>query len=163
MLTYLGIANDDAGLVLARLAVEARPKAKLREALGLPAARFEATVSLLEALGYIRCEPDVYRLAVPVLIERDRVLVDSTLAIGRAVLTDWLERHNPELRRELAGLSPMKNGLPFELVFSEVWHYLFGFATKALAESGFVLDPRGPGRADKGYVPLVWANSLYRP
>jgi hypothetical protein len=29
-------------------------------------------------------------------------------------------------------LSPIRNGIPFSLVFSEVWHYVFGFAAKSL-------------------------------
>jgi hypothetical protein len=56
----------------------------------------------------------------------------------------------------------MRNGVPFSLAFSEVWHYEFGFATKSLAESGFYANPREQGNRYEGYVPLVWASSLLK-
>lgn len=75
-------------------------------------------------------------------------------------MTDWLRRKYPTMKDELSGLSPMPNGVPFSLAFSEVWHYEFGFATKSLSESGFYANPRAQGNRYEGYVPLVWASSL---
>jgi hypothetical protein len=66
------------------------------------------------------------------------------------------------MKDDLSGLSPMRNGLPFSLVFSEVWHYEFGVATKSLAESGFYANPHAQGSRYEGYMPLVWAHSVLK-
>ena len=100
-------------------------------------------------------------LAVPLLVARDRPIVDSTLALGRRILTPWLRDNYPRMQQQLAQLSALRNGLPFPLVFSEVWHYVFGIATRQLARQHFYADPRAAGSLHQGYVPLVWDRSLY--
>ncbi len=94
--------------------------------------------------------------------ERDKAMVDYVLKLSRTIMTEWLQKNYPEMKAELAQLSPMRNGVPFSLVFSEVWHYEFGFATKSLAESGFYANPRAPGNRYEGYVPLVWEPSVLK-
>jgi hypothetical protein len=101
-----------------------------------------------------------YSAAVPVLLDRDKSMVDATLLLSKRIMTEWLRANYTSMDKELAGLSPMRNGLPFTLAFNEVWHYTFGFATKALAESGFYANPRAPSNRYEGYVPLVWATSV---
>jgi hypothetical protein len=81
--------------------------------------------------------------------------------LGKRILAEWLQKYHGALEGELRDLSPMRSGLPFELVFSEVWHYVFGYASKTLAEEGFTIDPRASGYRYDGYVPLVFASSLH--
>lgn len=114
------------------------------------------------AIGYVRETDHRYSVGVPVLTLRDKPLVDDTLKLSREIMTDWLRRNYPTMQDELSGLSPMRNGVPFSLAFSEVWHYEFGFATKSLAESGFYANPRAQGSRYKGYVPLVWESSVLK-
>jgi hypothetical protein len=42
-----------------------------------------------------------------------------------------------------------------------VWHYVFGFASKPLAEDGFYENPRRPGTIRPGYVPFVLLTAEY--
>ncbi|MEO8450400.1 MAG: hypothetical protein ABI647_11445 [Gemmatimonadota bacterium] len=161
LLTYVGLAVDDAGDGLAALAASRAGRTALLARVSISEARLDATLELLEAINYICRSGDEYLVNVPVLLERDRPIVDSTLSVGRDILTPWLGQHVNRMERELSSLSPLRSGLPFSLVFSELWHYVFGFATKPLAESGCFLTPRGAGRVAAGYVPFVWANSFY--
>lgn len=87
-------------------------------------------------------------------------MVDGLLALGRGVLTDWLKQHHADLQKQLAGLTPIANGIAFELVFNDVWHEVLGWTSKALAGQDLYQDPREPGYAFRGFVPLVWANGL---
>ena len=77
-------------------------------------------------------------------------------------MADWLRQNYPVMEQELTTLSPMRNGVPFSLAFSEAWHYTFGFATKWLAETSFYANPRSQGNRYQGYMPLVWANSVLK-
>ena len=154
------VAIDDAGQVMNAVAAGTDTDAALAAALPIPEERRKTVVRLLVSIGYLQEAGHRYSVGVPVLTERDKLLVDATLKLSREIMTDWLHRNYSAMKDELSGLSPMRNGVPFPLAFSEVWHYEFGFATKSLAESGFYANPRAPGNRYGGYVPLVWASSL---
>jgi hypothetical protein len=161
LLAYIEDAATDAGAVMAALAETPLTVPALRARVVLPDARFGASLRLLEALGYIRRSGDTYDVAVPVLTPRDKPMLDSTLALSRRIMTEWLAANHGAMEHDLAGLSSVRDGLPFAAPFSEVWHYVFGLAAKSLAAAGFFADPRAPSHRDTGYVPLVWATSLY--
>ena len=160
--TYIVLAMDDAGQVMDAVANGTDTDAALSKALPISEDRLKATLQLLTATGYLREVDHRYVAGVPVLTERDKPLVEATLKLSRAIITEWLRRNYEPMKRELAGLSPMRNGVPFSLAFSEVWHYEFAFATKSLAESGFYANPHAPGNRYEGYVPLVWASSVLK-
>lgn len=160
--TYVVLALEEAGQVMSAVADGTDTDAALAKALPFPEDRLQASLRLLTAIGYLRLQDHHYVAGVPVLTERDKPLVEATLKLSRAIMTEWLRRNYAPMKDELAGLSPMRNGVPFSLAFSEVWHYEFGFATKSLAESGFYADPHAPGSRYEGYVPLVWASSLLK-
>jgi hypothetical protein len=160
-ISLLLTAIDDAGQVMNAVANGADTDAAVAE-LTIPEGRRKAIMRLLIAVGYVRASDHRYSVGVPVVTQRDKALVDATLKLSREVMTDWLRRNYPAMKDELSGLSPMRNGVPFALAFSEVWHYEFGFATKSLAESGFYANPRAPGNRYEGYVPLVWESSVLK-
>jgi hypothetical protein len=161
LLAYIEEAIADAGVIMTTLADTPLAEPALRARVSLPDARFQASVRLLESLGYIHKTADTYDVAVPVLTPRDKPMLDSTLALSRRIMTEWLAANHGAMEHDLAGLSSVRDGLPFAAPFSEVWHYVFGFAAKSLAADGFFADPRAPGHRDTGYVPLVWATALY--
>lgn len=160
--TYVLLAVDDLGLVMDGVANGAETDEALTKTLAIPANRRNAALRLLLATGYLRQSDHRYSPGVPTLAERDKPLVDAALRLSRAVMTEWLQKNYPAMQDDFAELSPMRNGVPFSLAFSEVWHYEFGFATKALADSGFYANPRAAGRRYEGYVPLVWASSILK-
>jgi hypothetical protein len=162
-ITLLLVAIDDAGQLMNGVANGRDTDAALSSALTLPENRRTAILRLLTAIGYLYETDHRYRVGVPVLTESDKPLVDATLKLSREIMAGWLRRSYQPMKDELSGLSPMRNGLPFALAFSEVWHYEFGFAAKSLAESGFYANPRARGNRYEGYVPLVWAASVLKP
>jgi hypothetical protein len=169
LLAYIEDAATDAGAVMAALADTPLTVPALRARVVLPDARFNASLRFLDALGYIHKSGgthdvksgDTYDIAVPMLTPRDKPMLDSTLALSRRILTEWLASNHAAIEHDLGGLSSVRDGLPFAAPFSEVWHYVFGMAAKSLAADGFYADPRAPGRRDTGYIPLVWATPLF--
>jgi len=156
------LAIDDAGQIISAIADGADTDAALAKAVPVPEDRRKAILGLLTATGYLREADQKYLVGVPVLTRSDKLMVDATLNLSREIMGEWLRDNYPSMEKELVGLSPMRNGLSFSLAFNEVWHYTFGFATKALAESGFCANPRAHGSRYDGYVPLVWASSVLR-
>ena len=161
-LTYVVLAMDDAGRVIQAVSGGADSDSVLARTVPISEDRMNATLGLLTSIGYLRVENHRYVPGVPVLTERDKPMVDETLQLSRAIMKEWLGRNYALMEASLAGLSPMRNGVPYALAFSEVWHYTFGSATKSLAESGFFANPRAPGSRYAGYSPLVWANAVLR-
>jgi hypothetical protein len=156
------LAIDDAGQVMNAVANGTDTDTALAKALPLPEDRRRAILRLLTAISYLGETDHRYLVGVPVLTEGDKPLVDATLKLSREIMAEWLRQNYPPMTNELKELSPMRNGVPFSLAFSEVWHYEFGFATKSLAESGFYANPRARGNRYEGYVPLVWASSVLK-
>jgi hypothetical protein len=155
-------AIDDAGRIMTAVAAGNDTDTLLSKNLSMPDGRRKSIVALLASIGYLRESDGHYSVGVPILLDRDKPIADAVLALSRRIMTEWLQANYPLMEKELAGLSPMRNGLPFSLAFNEVWHYTFGFATKSLAESGFYVNPRAPSNRYEGYVPLVWASSSLR-
>jgi hypothetical protein len=153
-------AMDDAGQIMRAIATGNDTDTLLSTNVSIPADRRKSIMALLTAVGYLRETDHRYSVGVPILLDRDKRMVDAVLGLSRRIMTDWLQANYSSMEKGLAGLSPMRNGLPFTLAFNEVWHYTFGFATKSLAETGFYANPRAPGNRYEGYVPLVWASSV---
>jgi hypothetical protein len=162
LLTYLGLSVADVGEIMLVLRDRAVSRKELGARVNLPADRMDAALKLLLAIDYVSVRGDTLRADVPVLSLADQELVNATLGLGRDILGRWLRDNVDSMKHDLGDLSPLKNGMPFNLVFGEVWHYVFGFATKDLAESGFYVNPRAPGWPYPGYVPVVWATRLYK-
>jgi hypothetical protein len=154
------LAIDDAGRLMRAVADGADTDAALANALALPEARRAGALGLLLATGYLRRDGSGYRPGVVVLTERERPLAAAALRLSRDIMTEWLERNYPSMAQALGGLSPRRNGLPFALVFSEVWHYELGIATRRLAEVGVYANPRARDSRYPGYVPVVWDNAV---
>ena len=114
-------------------------------------------LALLEEIEYVKRQDDGrYALKVPVLDERDRPMLERALALNRRIVREWLTKHDAEIRRDLAGLTALRAGLPFEALFTQVWHELFGVATRELARGGIIAKP------SKGSLSMLWRSSLYR-
>ncbi len=161
-ITYILVALDDAGILMNAVAHGIDTDEALTNKVLIPKDRREAAIRLLTAIGYLNVSDRRYSAGVPVLVEKDKPLVDQTLQLSRTIMTDWLRKNYPAMQRDMTSLSPMQNGVPFSLAFSEVWHYTFGFATKWLAETEFYANPRAKGNRYEGYMPLVWASSVLK-
>lgn len=152
-----------AGPLLFRLRSNPASEAELRTVLpGTDPERLSALLALLVETQYVeRSKDGTHRLIVPVLDNDDRAMVEGAMSLSRSILSGWFKENYPSIRRELNGLTAMKHGVPFESLFTEIWHEFFGLATRELVASGLLTDPRGENRRYKGSLPALWRLSLY--
>lgn len=121
-----------------------------------------ALLALLEEIQYVeRGEDGLYHLRAPVFDAGDAAMIDRTIATSREILRRWLRDHDPGLRRELAGMTAMRAGLPFEALFTQIWHEIFGRATRELVRNGMIESAYDPSRRYKGSLSVLWRQSLY--
>lgn len=122
----------------------------------------QALLALLTEVQYVSADGrGVYHLTVPVFDRGDKGLVTDTIALSRAIMRSWLRQHLPEMKRELSGLTAVANGLPFEAVFTQIWHEIFGQVTRDLAQSGVTASAYGQDVRYKGSLSVLWRPVLY--
>jgi hypothetical protein len=144
------------------LALHDGPKTieQVRQATSLSPEHLAQSLAVLTASDYAELRDGTYQSKIITLTEADRPMVDEARELGREILTAWLKANYPKIRNDLAALDVNKAGVDFPYTFSEVWHYIFGFTTKELAERGFYTNPRAPNRTHVGFVPVVFQADL---
>ena len=151
------LLDDTAELMLALRRAD-RSVDELARQTGLGADTTGRLVELLAAADYIAEVDGRYRSRVLVLDSGDAELVDAVRSRGRAILARWHERHYEVVRSRLSQLTPIRQGVPFERVYTEVWHFLFGVANRELAARGLFADPYATSRRHQGFIPMVWVH-----
>lgn len=124
--------------------------------------KIDSYLSLLEETEYIsRDRSGIYHLNIPVFDRRDASMVTAVISFSRRILERWLAINYPKLRRDLSALTALRQGVPFESLFTQIWHELFGLATRQLVRSGLLFDPGGQPVRYKGSYPVLWRRALY--
>jgi DNA-binding MarR family transcriptional regulator len=150
------------GAIMLALKDQPRTIEELAHLTGGSSAHVSQAIDVLVAAGYLR-DMDAqkrYSTAVLVLTEADRALLDEARQLGRDILTAWLTSNYGKIKQDLSGLDVSKAGVDFTQTFSEVWHFVFGSATKELALRGFYTNPRDSNRTHVGFVPVVFRADL---
>jgi len=113
-------------------------------------------------MEYISKRPDGrYQLITPVFDRSDAPMLNAALALHRRILTQWLRRTYPLARARLAGITAVRQGVPFASAFTQIWHEYFGLATRNLVSIGFLENPYAVARRHKGSVGALWRRSIY--
>lgn len=86
-----------------------------------------------------------YALIVPVLDLEDSTMVSEIRRLSRRIMGTWFKLHVAAMKQELAELTAMRHGMPFESLFTRIWHKFFGILTRELIQSGFAANPYAPG------------------
>lgn len=133
-----------------------RSAAELAQAAGVTQDEASSDLALLEELGYVGRRNGNYHTLIPVLTERDGPMVRKLLRIGREAMAGWLAADYARLKDELTDVTPIRYGVAYGEVFTQVWHYVFAAANRQLVEAGLFADPYDAGRKYKGFIPAVW-------
>ena len=152
--------SADVARVMMELGSRAQNVEALSEGTGIDRVKLEPVLAFLEAAEYIELVGDAWQAKALVLRPEDADRVAAVVELGRGIMLGWHEEHYESLRKSLSDLTPLRNGVPFERVYTEIWHFVFGFANHILVEEGLFADPYGEGRRYQGFLPLVWDASL---
>jgi hypothetical protein len=157
------VRAHDLGAILFAMRAGAQTKDKLCADLPPEDANdCDGDLGLLAAAGYAKSDTDGnWTLLVPVFDASDKPMLNSALALSRSVISEWLAQNYTPMRRELFRLTAVRQGIPYPAMYSQIWHELFGLATRDLVSEGLIEDPRGPNAVWPGSIPIVWRTSLY--
>ncbi|MEM9619578.1 MAG: hypothetical protein AAF936_16615 [Pseudomonadota bacterium] len=123
--------------------------------------RTAAVLDLLVEIGYIEKQDKNYVLIAPVFDYADAEMLNAALKLSRNIVADWLDENYTLIRDDLSGLTGMENGVPYESLFTQIWHEFFGRATHDLVAAGLLEDPYGPAIRYQGSFSLLWRMRLY--
>jgi hypothetical protein len=153
-------ALNDIARVMATLRTRDHTRGELAEVTGIEEDELERIVGLLEGANYVAVEGETIQGRALVLTARDAALVREIVALGREIMITWHEANYAAIRERLADLTPTRNGVPFERVYTEVWHFIFGVANRTLVDQGFFADPYSNERRHRGFLPVIWRNGI---
>ena len=150
----------DAGAILGALRERPLTVDSLSESAGTGKERTEAILALLRELQYVSQDEGSYVLRVPFLSLADKPMTDAARELGWLLMDSWLDRNYSAMQADLESLTALKYGVPYRQLFTQIWHYLFGLANKALVASGHFADPYAEKRISKGMLPFVFDADL---
>jgi hypothetical protein len=153
---FLHEMADAVGKVMFSLGNGAKSLDELTATTSLGAETLSDLLALLEEIEYVAVAGSKYRATIPVLTDTDTPMVRDLLSLGRQVIRRWHEEHYDALASELSHLTPLKYEVPYGVVYTEIWHYVFALANRELIKAGLLADPYAGGRRHKGFIPAVW-------
>lgn len=154
-------AQDLTGAIMIALRDGPADVAALARAIRQTPARTEAVLGLLQALQYVELREGRYRAIVPVFTyDRDHQMLAEYRELGRQIMRRWLAANYERIRGELSGLAALRAGVPYPVMFTEIWHPLFGWTNYHLVRRGYLHDPYGPTSRFMSFVPFVWEARL---
>ncbi len=120
----------------------------------------EDHLSFLMKMGYIEEEHGMYYLSIPYFTEDDLKMIEDCITPLIPILKEWLEESLDKLKLDLEDTRPMKNGVPFDEFFIQVWHIIFGSVNKELARQGLIYDTYSDDSKYNGYLPAIAKKEL---
>jgi hypothetical protein len=151
---------EDFGKLVRALHAGDKTSEELAVETGIDAEKIDLILDLLEIAQYVERMGDTFASRVVVLTEDDKKMVDAMVSRTRDIMAQWHETNYDSVRERLSHLTPIKCGVPFERVYTEIWHFIFAVANRTLVEEGFFADPYAEDRMYKGFLPVAWAPSL---
>jgi hypothetical protein len=156
--SVLGDLNSPVSAMLFALRNKPRSEADLESVIGRDP---RPLLSLMEEIQYVKRRDGLVQLTVPVFDQSNKALVDQTISLSRAIMRAWLDEHYPEIKQDLSTLVAVRMGVPFEALFTQVWHEIFGLVTRELALRHMIASAYADGVGYKGSFSVLWRQSLY--
>ena len=98
-------------------------------------------LNFLKELEYISQKGNHYKVKIPIFLPMDEKIISKINKRTSKIVCDFLDQNYLEIKNALSKIRPVLNKVPFEEVFVDVWHKIFGYCNMFLAEEGFMYDP----------------------
>lgn len=148
------------GAIVSALRDGPRTSIALAKAAESTATQVADVLTALEGMGWVSRHGEEYGANIPVLTQKDKAMVKALLRIGHDVMESWLAANYQPFRDSIREITPVRQGVPYEQTFDQLWHYLFGIANGDLVESGLFVDPYAVGRTRQGNITFVYQDGL---
>ncbi|HLB09836.1 MAG TPA: hypothetical protein VK617_09895 [Gemmatimonadaceae bacterium] len=143
------------------LLLRAHPATMAQLSAALPGDPVAAELGLLRTIAYVRQGVDGrFELTIPIFDSGDRAMFDAARALNKQIIRQWLQTHYAPIRARLTDLTALRQGVAYEALFTQIWHELFGLATRELVARGVVGDPYASANPAPGSLSMAWRPDL---
>jgi len=133
----------------------------LREKLKIEKEQAENLFKLLANMKYVILGEEKVRLNYPVFtLEDKKVIEDVWKTVSKIVEKEACEYFN-SLQTELAEITPIRKGIDQREIYTDVWHWVFGWANRIMAERGFLFDPPKEREGEGRYIAWIEEDSSH--
>lgn len=101
----------------------------------------DTLLNFLKKLNYISREDKKYKVEIQVFLPQDEKIINEINMRTARIVCDFLKYNYSKIKNALNTTKPVLNKVPFEEVFVDVWHNIFGYCNMSLAEEEFMYDP----------------------
>jgi predicted transcriptional regulator len=127
----------------------------LREKLEMEKDQAESLLKMLADMRYISLSKEKARLNYPVFTAEDEEIIeDIWQALSHIVEREACEYFN-SLKTELAEITPIRRGIDPREIYTDVWHWIFGWANRIMAERGLFFDPPKEREGEGRYIAWI--------
>ena len=120
----------------------------------------EKLLRLLGDMNYVMMNDEV-RLNYPVFVREDNQLIKDIKNVLKPVIERSAVEYCSLLRRELAEITPLREGYPIELIYNDLWHWIFGKTNRILAERGYLYNPPLRKKGEARYIAWIHESCTY--
>ena len=128
----------------------------ITETTGVEKDRADAILLLLKELQYVEETNGSYLLSTPFFSRNDKPMIDAARSLSWQLMHNWLDLNYSTVEASLGELTAIKYGVPYKQLYTEIWHYIFGLANKALVQSGHFANPYAEKRLSKAIIPFAF-------
>lgn len=115
-------------------------------------------LDLLLDMSYLKEENTALFLNYPVILEEDNENIVASVDSVEPTVEEVAVESYQALERKLRDITPLKEGFSPKLIFTEVWHWIFGKANKILATKGYIYDPLKRKPSEGKYIAWIHVN-----
>ena len=112
-------------------------------------------IQLLKKLNYVVEDGGRFYLNIPYFSDEDIDMILNCMEPFIEILKYWIYENIDDIESNLSETRPLKNGVPFDEYFIQIWHVIFGLTNKKLAESGLIYDTYCDDSDHEGYMPAL--------
>lgn len=127
----------------------------LRKDIGMEKDRAEALIRLLADTKYVKLNGDRVMLNYPVFTVKDKVVFENVWQLLSRTVEEVACGYFESLRSELAEITSVRRGFDPREIYTDVWHWVFGWANRMMAEKGFFYDPPREREGEARYIAWV--------
>ncbi len=133
----------------------------LREKLGLEKEQAENLLKLLADMKYVSLSGDKVGLNYPVFTASDKTVIEDVWRILSGLVEKEACEYFNSLQAELAEITPIHRGIDPREIYTDVWHWVFGWANRIMAERGFFFDPPREREGEGRYIAWIEEDSTH--
>ena len=115
-------------------------------------------LDLLLDMSYLKEENTALFLNYPVILEEDNENIVASVDSVEPTVEEVAVESYQALERKLRDITPLKEGFSPKLIFTEMWHWIFGKANKILATKGYIYDPLKRKPSEGKYIAWIHVN-----